>query len=795
MANEHDRQADEHGSQLPAGAGSVSSGSESVSETSSDSGGLEPSVPFDELKRLVVERVEAVRGSLLQMIEQASTEAAERAAAEREAMEKAAAEHAAAEREAQEKAAAEREAAVREEAEREAERRATAARAEAEEAAAQREARLREEAEREASLRKEAEREAAERVAAARAEQSVATAESLPRLLAAVARLDAAENQAEVLARLLEECTSFASRAALLLVGEGDAERLEVWNATGFGGELAGRELAYPDALKELTSRPIVNTEAAVEVCESFEAPAPLAAVLLPFVLRDDMRAVLYADRLDAAHAFDPAAVQLLCFIGAQIIETLPLRKRRPAATLATVAGETAAADAATLVRNVVAPVPPAAAEAAAEGAAEVVEEAEPAAGEAALPVRETVAEVPEAPAGQALAEEPPPETAEIPPSAIHPPEAAAPTSPESQRAETLDESLIPPSERRTETLAKPSFTPPSFLEDEKPVERPDVDALDALAELEGDSEEVGAAGTVSFPSEQWDSGAISVGEDSVSLEVSPEELAGLSRPAMGAEQQGGETSKAGTVEVALPEEPDDTRARKSGAWQLDAEATAAPGAREGSPPPPPEAGSQDAGEAGWTVTPKSGPAPSPPTEKVEASPFAGLTPGAETTRSPFEDLGRTETPPPPAAPERAGAPPLPPTPPPAAPKEATTPATPATPPPITKELGGEVRPPVDASVGPGLAFQPGSSAEEELHAEAKRLARLLVSELKLYNEEEIEEGKRNGNIYRYLKEAIERSRVMYEERIDERVRTAADYFYDELVRSVAGGDAKLLGI
>jgi hypothetical protein len=119
------------------------------------------------------------------------------------------------------------------------------------------------------------------------------------------------------------------------------------------------------------------------------------------------------------------------------------------------------------------------------------------------------------------------------------------------------------------------------------------------------------------------------------------------------------------------------------------------------------------------------------------------------------------------------------------------------------KEGGTEVKPPADL-VGPGLAFAsaparqaPGanSSAEEAMREEARRLARLLVSEIKLYNEEIIEEGRRSGNIYERMKDDIDRSRQMYEERIDPRLADQEDYFYQELVLRLAGGDARLLGI
>ena len=51
----------------------------------------------------------------------------------------------------------------------------------------------------------------------------------------------------------------------------------------------------------------------------------------------------------------------------------------------------------------------------------------------------------------------------------------------------------------------------------------------------------------------------------------------------------------------------------------------------------------------------------------------------------------------------------------------------------------------------------------------------------------------RAGNIYSRLKEDIDRSRQMYTERIDPRIKE--DYFHQELVQRLAGGDPNLLGM
>lgn len=117
---------------------------------------------------------------------------------------------------------------------------------------------------------------------------------------------------------------------------------------------------------------------------------------------------------------------------------------------------------------------------------------------------------------------------------------------------------------------------------------------------------------------------------------------------------------------------------------------------------------------------------------------------------------------------------------------------------PTPSTAGGQVAPPADVE-GPGWAFsatrEEVSKDQEAAHEEARRLARLLVSEIQLYNQETVEEGRRNRDVYDRLKDDIDRSRQLYEERVDPEVRERTDYFYQELVRQLGAGDAKALGI
>jgi hypothetical protein len=83
---------------------------------------------------------------------------------------------------------------------------------------------------------------------------------------------------------------------------------------------------------------------------------------------------------------------------------------------------------------------------------------------------------------------------------------------------------------------------------------------------------------------------------------------------------------------------------------------------------------------------------------------------------------------------------------------------------------------------------------ERRLHNDARRFARLLVSEIKLYNEQKVKEGREAGDLYERLREAIDRSREMYDKRVQPSVAARFDYFHYELVNSLAEGDVSKLG-
>jgi hypothetical protein len=103
-----------------------------------------------------------------------------------------------------------------------------------------------------------------------------------------------------------------------------------------------------------------------------------------------------------------------------------------------------------------------------------------------------------------------------------------------------------------------------------------------------------------------------------------------------------------------------------------------------------------------------------------------------------------------------------------------------------------EMRPAPPRPVVPSAAPTESDEAREE--ESARRHARLLISEIKLYNEELVERGRHEGNLLDLLGPEIEKARRLYEEKIPATVRQRVDCFDEEIVRTLAGGDRALLG-
>jgi predicted Zn finger-like uncharacterized protein len=92
--------------------------------------------------------------------------------------------------------------------------------------------------------------------------------------------------------------------------------------------------------------------------------------------------------------------------------------------------------------------------------------------------------------------------------------------------------------------------------------------------------------------------------------------------------------------------------------------------------------------------------------------------------------------------------------------------------------LQTDVEPPVAAAAAPRR-----SDGLDDERAKAERLARIVISDIVLYNEERFAAAVRGGNVLQAMAAELAEGRQLFEERVDPRVRAERDYLKDELMR------------
>lgn len=101
------------------------------------------------------------------------------------------------------------------------------------------------------------------------------------------------------------------------------------------------------------------------------------------------------------------------------------------------------------------------------------------------------------------------------------------------------------------------------------------------------------------------------------------------------------------------------------------------------------------------------------------------------------------------------------------------------------------------SAAAPAVALDPLAALSPEdadTHRKAQRFARLLVDEIKLYNQAKVAEGRRNKDLYDRLKEDIDKSRGTFQKRYGGTAAANSDYLNSELVRSLAEDDLSIMG-
>lgn len=94
----------------------------------------------------------------------------------------------------------------------------------------------------------------------------------------------------------------------------------------------------------------------------------------------------------------------------------------------------------------------------------------------------------------------------------------------------------------------------------------------------------------------------------------------------------------------------------------------------------------------------------------------------------------------------------------------------------------------LDQSAPPQPSAEKASEPKE--HQDAKRLARIIVSDIVLYNKKKVEEGIRSDRFYELLKEEIEEGRKHYDSRVAPEVQKARDFYkeaFEDFIRKKKG--------
>ena len=92
------------------------------------------------------------------------------------------------------------------------------------------------------------------------------------------------------------------------------------------------------------------------------------------------------------------------------------------------------------------------------------------------------------------------------------------------------------------------------------------------------------------------------------------------------------------------------------------------------------------------------------------------------------------------------------------------------------------------------LKWQDLSAADQKLHLNAQRVARVRVAEFRLYHSDALRQGVFAGNIYGSLREQIDGARADFQKNCMAKSSNMVDYLHLEILRSLTHDDERLLG-
>jgi hypothetical protein len=82
---------------------------------------------------------------------------------------------------------------------------------------------------------------------------------------------------------------------------------------------------------------------------------------------------------------------------------------------------------------------------------------------------------------------------------------------------------------------------------------------------------------------------------------------------------------------------------------------------------------------------------------------------------------------------------------------------------------------------------QPVVGEQDEMVAKAERLARIVVSDIVLYNQEKFESALRAGNVLEAMEVELAEGRSLFNQRVDAPIRGQRDFLAEELLRVAKG--------
>jgi hypothetical protein len=113
---------------------------------------------------------------------------------------------------------------------------------------------------------------------------------------------------------------------------------------------------------------------------------------------------------------------------------------------------------------------------------------------------------------------------------------------------------------------------------------------------------------------------------------------------------------------------------------------------------------------------------------------------------------------------------------------------------PVAEAPPAEEAPPAPAPAAAPVEIESLPEELKELHKKAKRFAKVTVQDLAMYKKAEIAKGLENRDLYKRLKDEIDRSKATYDKRFEKIAEHNVDYLYEEIVRVLTKDDPGALG-